>query len=183
MHVVAASSEQESHSRRAAGHGTRKSTLRPQSVTHLAIKADQHPAFHGWDGNMIKVYSLSRIAPGTRALLRARAARGRRGTGRGSRRRRAGPGRGRRRRLRRLYGRAFDIAVVGTGRLAVVAAPQAGFERQRARRQGGSRRRRTQFRRSGRTERPRHQLSRAEPAALRQQAAARPDPRLSACAA
>ena len=32
----------------------RKSTLRPQNVTHLAIKADQHPAFHGWDGNMIK---------------------------------------------------------------------------------------------------------------------------------
>ena len=40
--------------------------------------------------------------------------------------------------------------------------------------------RRTQFRRSGRTERPRHQLSGAEPAALRQQAAARPDSRLSA---
>jgi hypothetical protein len=32
----------------------RKSTLRPQNVTHLAIKADQHPAFHGWDENMIK---------------------------------------------------------------------------------------------------------------------------------
>ena len=41
--------------------------------------------------------------------------------------------------------------------------------------------RRIQFRRSGRTERPRHQLSRTEPTALRQNnAAARPDPRLSA---
>ena len=52
--------------------------------------------------------------------------------------------------------------------------------RQRARRPGGSRGRRTQFGRSGRTERTRHQLSCAEPAALRQQATARPDSRLSA---
>ena len=35
--------------------------LRPQSVTYLAIKADQHPAVHGWDGNMIKVYSIAAL--------------------------------------------------------------------------------------------------------------------------
>lgn len=40
----------------------RKSTLRPQNVTHLAIKADQHPAFHGWDGNMIKAaYTIAAL--------------------------------------------------------------------------------------------------------------------------
>ena len=40
----------------------RKSTLRPQSLTHLAIKADQHPAFHGWDGNMIKAaYTIAAL--------------------------------------------------------------------------------------------------------------------------
>jgi hypothetical protein len=39
----------------------RKSTLRPQNVTHLAIKADQHSAFHGWDGNMIKAYSIAAL--------------------------------------------------------------------------------------------------------------------------
>jgi hypothetical protein len=33
--------------------------LRPQNVTHLAIKADQHPAFHGWDENMIKAYTTA----------------------------------------------------------------------------------------------------------------------------
>src|SRR3954453_13514484 len=37
----------------------RKSTLRPQNVTHLAIKADQHPTFHRWDGNMIKAYTTA----------------------------------------------------------------------------------------------------------------------------
>jgi hypothetical protein len=40
----------------------RKSTLRPQNVTHLAIKADQHPAFHGWDENMIKAaYTIAAL--------------------------------------------------------------------------------------------------------------------------
>src|SRR3954468_4511798 len=40
----------------------RKSTLRPQNVTHLTIKADQHPAFHGWDGNMIKAaYTIAAL--------------------------------------------------------------------------------------------------------------------------
>jgi hypothetical protein len=39
-----------------------KSTLRPQSLTHLAIKADQHPVFHGWDGNMIKAaYTIAAL--------------------------------------------------------------------------------------------------------------------------
>jgi hypothetical protein len=33
--------------------------LRPQSITHLAIKADQHPAFHGWDKNMIKAFTAA----------------------------------------------------------------------------------------------------------------------------
>ena len=89
---------------------------------------------------MIKAYSIAALLLVLVPSSRARAARRRRRTGRGSRRRRAGPGRSRRRSLRRLYGRAFDIAVVGTGRLAVVAAPQAGFAGQRARRPGGSRR-------------------------------------------
>jgi hypothetical protein len=35
--------------------------VRPQSVTHLAIKAGQHSAFHGWDGNMIKAYSIAAL--------------------------------------------------------------------------------------------------------------------------
>jgi hypothetical protein len=33
--------------------------LRPQSITHLAIKADQHLAFHGWDKNMIKAFTAA----------------------------------------------------------------------------------------------------------------------------
>jgi hypothetical protein len=35
--------------------------VRPQSVTHLAIKADQDSTFHGWDGNMIKAYSFAAL--------------------------------------------------------------------------------------------------------------------------
>ena len=35
--------------------------VRPQSVTHLAIKADQDSTFHGWDGNMIKAYSIAAL--------------------------------------------------------------------------------------------------------------------------
>ena len=35
--------------------------LWPQIITHLAIKADQHPAFHRWDGNMIKAYSIAAL--------------------------------------------------------------------------------------------------------------------------
>jgi hypothetical protein len=49
--------------------------LRPQSVTYLAIKADQHSAFHGWDGNMIKVYAtaamLLLLAPSAALAQRA----------------------------------------------------------------------------------------------------------------
>jgi hypothetical protein len=35
--------------------------LWPQIITHLAIKADQHPVFHRWDGNMIKAYSIAAL--------------------------------------------------------------------------------------------------------------------------
>src|SRR5207244_12261039 len=65
------------------------------------------------------------------------------------------------------------------GRLALVPAPQAFFKGQRAGGQAGSRQRRTQPSRSGRTEQPRHQLSGTEPAAISQNAAAGPDTRLS----
>jgi ribulose-phosphate 3-epimerase len=118
-----------------------------------------------------------RNAPGTRALCRARTARGRHRIGRPGRRGRAGPGRGRCGSLRRLHRRTIDIAFVGTGRLALVAAPQAIFKGQRARRQGGSRGPRVQLRKGW----PRHQLSRAEPSALK--GAARANPRVSPRAA
>jgi hypothetical protein len=52
---------QESHIKRIAGRGTQESTLRPQSVAHLATKSGQHPAFHGWDVKMIKVYSIAAL--------------------------------------------------------------------------------------------------------------------------
>jgi hypothetical protein len=49
--------------------------LRPQSFTHLAIKADQHPAFHGWDENMIKAFTtaalLLALAPSAALAQRA----------------------------------------------------------------------------------------------------------------
>ena len=35
--------------------------LRPQSVTHLAIKSGQHSAFHGWGADMIKAYSAAAL--------------------------------------------------------------------------------------------------------------------------
>jgi len=157
--------------------------VRPQSVTPSRHKGRSGFRLPRMGRKYDQGLQHSRIAPGARALLRARAARRRHCTWRLGWCRCVGPGRGRRRRFRRLYGRAFDFAVVGTGRLAVVASPPAGFKGQRARRQGGSRGRHTGFRRSSRTERPRRQLSGAEPAAFRQQAATRPDPRLSARAA
>ena len=149
----------------------------PQSVAHLAIKADQDSAFHGWDENMIKAYATAAmllvLAPS--AALAQRAGDAALGAVAGAVV--LGPVGAVAGAFRRLYGRAFDFAVVGTGRLAVVASPPAGFRGQRAQRQGGSCGPRTQFRRSGR---PRHQLSGAEPAAFRQQAAARPGSRLNA---
>ena len=78
---------------------------------------------------MIKAYAIAALLLVLRALRRARAARRRRRTGRGGRRRRAGAGRGRRRGFRRLYRRAFDIAVVGTRALASITAPEASLER------------------------------------------------------
>jgi hypothetical protein len=49
--------------------------LRPQSFTHLAIKADQHPTFHGWDENMIKAFTtaalLLALAPSAALAQRA----------------------------------------------------------------------------------------------------------------
>ena len=39
-----------------SGHGTPSFMLWPQNFTLLAIKADQHPASHGWDKNMLKAF-------------------------------------------------------------------------------------------------------------------------------
>ena len=156
-----------------------KSTLRPQSVTHLAIKADQHPAFHGWDGNMIKAYITAAVllvlAPSSALAQRAGDAA-----------------------LGAVAGAVVlgPVGAVAGAFVGYTAGPSIsrswGLEGSRS-----SRHRRQASRDSvrgaraeavaphpvppvSRTDRPRHQLSRAEPAAFRQASSRRPDPRLSA---
>ena len=122
-------------------------------------------------------------ASGTGARCRARAARGRRRTGRGGRRRRAGAGRGSRRGFRRLYRRAFDIAVLGIGSIAFITAPEASLEGQYARREGGSHRprRRRALRQCAGSHLPERGRRGATPCGSRQAfIPAGPDARLSA---